>query len=77
MGYTLYTRKSKIEPLPPTDYLFANTIMARFNPNGTPVTSDVCKRRVSIERIRPELLEARDGKLVEAFCAGIWSGSGG
>jgi hypothetical protein len=77
VGYTLYTRKCKIEPLPPTDYLFGNTLIARFNPYNTPVSSDICKRRVPIDRIKPELLQpGQESKLVERFCAGVWSGWG-
>ena len=89
VGYTLYTRKCKIEPLPPTDYLFANTIIARFNPNQAQVTHDVCKRRVPLNSISPELvrfggpdedgerwLEDKDGALVTEFCRGLWSGWG-
>ena len=32
-------------------------------------------RRVPLSQIKPELLE-KDGKLAEAFCAGVWSGLG-
>ena len=77
LGYTLYTRKCNIEPLHATDYLFGNTIIARFNPNNNPVTHDVCKRRVPLDKIKPELLEpGRESELVRTFCAGIWSGWG-
>lgn len=72
VAFTVYTRKSKIYDLPPTDYLLGTTILARFNPYNNPMMQDICVRRVPIERIRPELLQ-REGKLVEAFSAGIVS----
>lgn len=75
IGFTVYTRKSKIYDLEPTDYLLGNTILARFNPYNNPMMKDICVRKVPIEQIRPELLE-KEGKLVEAFCAGVWSGAG-
>ena len=69
IGYTLYIRKSTIQqPLPANDYLFGTTLFARFNPYNNPAVSDVCKRRVPISKIKPELLER--------FCQGVWSGKG-
>ena len=75
IGYTIWTRHSKVLPVPSTDYIYNNTLYARYNPNLNPVTHDICIRRVPTDRIKPELLE-KEGKLVEAFCAGIWSGWG-
>ena len=75
LSYTFYTRKSKIYPLQPTDYLFGTTLFARFNPYNNPAVSDICTRSVPLSKIKPELLE-REGRLVEAFCAGVWSGKG-
>lgn len=57
------------------DYLFNSTLFARYNPNNAPVTQDLAVRRVPLSQIKPELLE-KDGKLAEAFCAGVWSGLG-
>ncbi|KAF2172487.1 hypothetical protein M409DRAFT_50178 [Zasmidium cellare ATCC 36951] len=74
-GYVAWTRKSKIVDVPPTDYLFNHTLYARYNPNNAPVTQDLCVRKVPLDKIRPELLE-HEGKLVEAFSAGLWSGLG-
>ncbi|EME49282.1 hypothetical protein DOTSEDRAFT_40523 [Dothistroma septosporum NZE10] len=74
-GYYLWTRKNKIVDVSPTDYIFNSTIYARLNPSDAPVTQDLCLRRVPLKKIRPELLE-KEGKLVEAFCAGIWGGWG-
>ena len=75
IAFTAYTRKSKIYDLDSTDYLLGTTILARCNPYNNPVMKDVCVRKVPIDQIRPELLE-KEGKVVEAFCAGIWSGWG-
>jgi hypothetical protein len=75
IAFTVYTRKSKIYDLDSTDYLLGTTILARFNPYNNPVMKDVCVRKVPVDQIRPELLE-KEGKLVEAFCAGVWSGWG-
>ena len=77
IGYTIWTRNSKIYPVEPTDYIFGNTLIARFNPNNNPVTHDICKRIVPIEKIKPELLQpGNEVRLVERFCAGVWSGWG-
>lgn len=74
IGSFIYmTRKSSVAPLPPSDYLFNHTLYARYNPNNAPVTQDICTRQVPLNKIRPELLEG-EGKLVEAFCQGIWGG---
>ncbi|KAK3690804.1 hypothetical protein LTR37_018978 [Vermiconidia calcicola] len=75
LGYVAWTRHSKINDLPPTDYLFNTTIFSRFNPYNNPAMADICTRKVKLEKIRPELLE-QEGKLVEAFSAGVWSGWG-
>jgi len=32
-------------------------------------------RKIPLNRIKPQLLE-KEGKLVEAFCAGVWGGLG-
>lgn len=69
------TRKSKVGPVPPSDYIFSNTLYARYNPNNAPVTHDICVRRVPLNKVKPELLE-NNGKLVESFCAGVWGGLG-
>ncbi|KAK6441833.1 hypothetical protein LTR95_001942 [Oleoguttula sp. CCFEE 5521] len=73
--FVAFTRKSRIENIPPTDYIFNSTLFRRYNPKNSPVTQDICIRRVPLASIKPELLEA-EGKLAEAFCAGVWSGIG-
>lgn len=47
----------------------------RQNPNRNPATQDLCQRKVPLSKIKPHLLE-KEGKLVEAFCAGVWGGLG-
>lgn len=75
--FVALTRKNRIVPVPPTDYIFNTTSYARNNPNNAPVTQDLCLRKVPLDQLRPELLEkAEEGKLVEAFCAGLWGGVG-
>lgn len=74
-SFVWMTRNSKVMPIPPSDYIFANTLFARYNPNNNPVTQDICVRKVPLDKIKPELLE-QEGKLVEAFCAGVWGGLG-
>lgn len=73
--FVALTRSSKFVPLPTTDYIFNNTHYARNNPENNPTTHDLCIRKVPLTKIRPELLE-KEGKLVEAFCAGVWGGLG-
>lgn len=76
-GFIALTRHSKILPLPPSDYIFNSTLYARYNPNNAPVTHDICVRKVPLGKVRPELLEkAEEGRLVEAFCQGVWGGVG-
>ena len=74
IAYTVWTRNSKILAVPADDYIFNTTLFARYNPNNNPVSQDICVRTVPIDKIRPELLA--EGKLVESFCAGVWSGWG-
>lgn len=79
LGYVFWTRKNRIQPVSPTDYIFNSTLFARYNPNNAPATNDVCLRNVPMARIKPELLEAAEKgqtTLVERFCAGVWSGWG-
>jgi len=74
-GWTFWTRNSRFVPLSPTDPIFASAAYARNNPNRNPATQDLCVRKVPLSKIKPQLLE-KDGKLVEAFCAGVWGGLG-
>jgi hypothetical protein len=74
-GWAIMTRNSHFVPLSPTDYIYNTTFFARNNPEKNPTTSDLCVRRVPLSDIKPEYLE-KEGKLVEKFCAGVWSGLG-
>lgn len=69
------TRDSTFVPLPVTDHIFQSKLFSKFNPSKNPTTHDLCIRKVPLSEINPALLEKK-GKLVEAFCAGVWSGWG-
>lgn len=73
--FVLLTKDSKFVPLPMTDQVFSSAAYSRYNPNKHPATQDLCVKKVPLSKIRPSLLE-KDGKLTEAFCAGVWSGIG-
>lgn len=70
------TRNETFVPLAPSDHIFHSTFFHSLNPSKNPTTHDLCIRRVPLSDINPALLEKK-GKLVEAFCAGVWSGWGG
>jgi hypothetical protein len=69
------TRRDIFVPMPLSDSIFHGKAFEKFNPSHNPTTHDLCIRRVPLSDINPALLEKK-GKLVEAFCAGIWSGWG-
>ncbi|QSZ33454.1 hypothetical protein DSL72_005022 [Monilinia vaccinii-corymbosi] len=76
-GWAFWTRNSKFIPISPTDPIFSSPAYIRQNPNRNPATQDLCQRKVPLSKIKPQLLEKeKEGKLVEAFCAGVWSGYG-
>ncbi|KAK3647325.1 hypothetical protein LTR56_008156 [Elasticomyces elasticus] len=76
-SWLLLTRQSTMRDIPKSDYIFNHTLFARYNPSNNPVTQDICVRRVQLKKIKPELLEGgEDGRLVEAFCQGVWGGLG-
>jgi hypothetical protein len=62
-------------PLSPSDPIFTSAAYLRNNPNRNPATQDLCVRKVPLSKIKPQLLE-KEGKLTEAFCAGVWGGLG-
>jgi len=74
-GWTVWTRNSRFVPLSATDPIFSSAAYFQNNPNRNPATQDLCVRKVPLSKIKPQLLE-KDGKLVEAFCAGVWGGLG-
>jgi len=64
-------------PIASDDPIFSSAAYLRNNPNKNPQTKDLCVRRVPLAKIKPQLLEKEgEGKLVEAFCAGVWGGLG-
>lgn len=69
------TRNDILTPMTSSDPVFQSPFYKKFNPNNNPSTHDLFVRRVPLDKIRPELLEKK-GKLVEAFCAGVWGGLG-
>ncbi|KAF2151301.1 hypothetical protein K461DRAFT_295366 [Myriangium duriaei CBS 260.36] len=66
------TRKSRMMRLPANDYVYNTTFYTRLNPKFHPAMGDICVRKVPISDIKEEYL-ASEGKLVERFCAGVWS----
>ena len=68
-------RDSTFVPLSPQDPIFSSATYLRNNPNRNPEVKDLCVRAVPLGKIKPQLLE-KEGKLVEAFCAGVWGGLG-
>lgn len=74
-AFALWTRNSKFVEAPSTDPLLSSASYLKFNPNKNPILHDTCVRRVPLDKIKPHLLE-KEGKLTEAFCAGVWSGLG-
>ncbi|KAL5341087.1 hypothetical protein BJX70DRAFT_359581 [Aspergillus crustosus] len=74
-SFFLYTRNAHFVPMTTTDPIFNHPCYQKFNPSRNPTTHDLCIRRVPLNEINPRLLEKK-GKLVEAFCAGVWSGWG-
>jgi hypothetical protein len=74
-SFFLYTRNDRFVPMTTSDPIFNHPFYHKFNPSGNPTTHDLCIRRVPLSEINPSLLEKK-GKLVEAFCAGVWSGWG-
>lgn len=74
--FLFVTRKSTFSPVSPTtDAIFQSSLYNKFNPNHNPTMHDLCVRKVPISKIKPSL-RREDGKLAEAFCAGVWSGVG-
>ena len=69
------TRNDVFEPMGADDPIFSSPFFQKFNPERNPTLHDLCVRRVPLDKIQPALLEKK-GKLVEAFCAGVWGGMG-
>jgi hypothetical protein len=76
-AFAFWTRNAQFVPLTTADPIFTSQAYLFQNPNSNPATQDLCLRRVPLSKIKPQLLEkASSGALVEAFCAGVWSGWG-
>ncbi|KAL0576425.1 hypothetical protein V5O48_005561 [Marasmius crinis-equi] len=74
--FLFLTRKNDFVPMDPsTSPLFRKKYIQSWNRNQNPTTHDDCMRKVPLDQIRPELL-GKEGELVRAFSAGIWSGPG-
>jgi hypothetical protein len=69
------TRNSQFVPFPANDPILSSVAYKKYNPNKNPALQDLCIRRIPLSKIKPELLH-EDGKLVEAFCAGVFGGLG-
>jgi hypothetical protein len=74
-AFTYLVRNSTFVPISPQDPVFSSAAYLRSNPNRNPQTHDLCVRTVPLSQLKPQLLE-KDGRLVEAFCAGVWGGLG-
>ncbi|EEH39165.1 hypothetical protein PAAG_01627 [Paracoccidioides lutzii Pb01] len=74
-SYLYLTRGSNVVPCSMSDYLFTSPYFSKYNPHSNPAYHDMCLKRVPLSKLNPQLL-AQDGKLVEAFCASVWSGLG-
>jgi len=74
-AFVFGTRNSHFVPLLASDPIFSSKSYLKYNPEKNPATQDFCVKKVPLSKIKPELLE-KDGKLVEAFCAGVWGGLG-
>ncbi|KAG8412136.1 hypothetical protein J3458_014330 [Metarhizium acridum] len=71
----LAAKNPVISPLAASDPIWTSKLFKRYNPSANPATQDVCIKRVSLDKIRPELLK-NPGDLVLEYCRGIWSGYG-
>lgn len=74
-AFTYLVRNSTFVPVSSQDPVLSSPAFLRNNPNGNPRTHDLCVRTVPLSQLKPQLLE-KDGRLVEAFCAGVWGGLG-
>ncbi len=64
-----------ISPLSSSDPIWKSALYKKYNPSKNPSTQDVCIKRISLSKLRPELLQ-KDGDLALEFCRGLWSGWG-
>ena len=69
------TRNDIFQHMDASDPIFQSALFNKWNPNRNPTLHDVCVRQMPLDKIQPSLVEEK-GKLVEAFCAGVWGGLG-
>ncbi|CAG8937807.1 unnamed protein product [Penicillium salamii] len=69
------TRNDIFQQMDTSDPIFQSALFNKWNPNRNPTLHDVCVRQMPLDKIQPSLVEEK-GKLVEAFCAGVWGGLG-
>ncbi|KAG7095261.1 hypothetical protein E1B28_006034 [Marasmius oreades] len=75
-AFFFLTRKSTFVPMDPNTSPILHIRHAQLlNPNKNVTSHDDCMRKVPLDQIKPELLR-KEGDLVKAFCAGVWSGPG-
>lgn len=75
VAFVWKTRNAKFVDMPISDHIFHSSYFHKLNPERNPTTHDLYIQKVPLSDINPALLNTK-GKLVEAFCAGVWSGSG-
>lgn len=77
-GFFVWTKHCEMLELDASaEQLFRSPYYKQFNPRGNPSTNDVIVRKIPLWHIRPDLIDdAREGggKLVEAFCGGVFGG---
>lgn len=79
VGVLLYaTRASEVRPVPPNDPIYASAAHRAFNPQRNPPMHDIVQRRLPLREVRDDLRapQAPPGRLVEAFCGGVFGGAG-
>ncbi|PQE26774.1 FAD linked oxidase protein [Rutstroemia sp. NJR-2017a BVV2] len=75
--WQLQTHNSNFIPHSASDSIFHSLAYLQTKPNKNPATHDLCARKVPLEKIKPQLLkQPEEGKPLQPFCAGIWSGWG-
>ncbi|KAK4124439.1 hypothetical protein N657DRAFT_391297 [Parathielavia appendiculata] len=74
LGY-LGATTTIVSPLPEDDPLWRSKSYAAYNSHRNPSTQDICTKRISLSRIKPELLN-HEGDLALEFCRGVWGGLG-
>jgi hypothetical protein len=74
VGY-VYATTTLVSPLPSSDALWTSDNYKKRNVHRNPCVNDICFKKVSLDRIRPELLQ-KEGDLVLGLTRGLFSGWG-